>query len=71
MLWIIQVMCAVFSGDGDMVRLLATQRADVNAGLHGLDALGCLATFGWAVDVGDGLILEAHQRLPKMEIPMQ
>lgn len=46
MLWISQVMCAVFSGDGDMVRLLATQRADVNARLHGLDALGCLAMFG-------------------------
>lgn len=34
------VLCAVFAGDGDMVRLLVQQRADVNAQLHGLSQLG-------------------------------
>ena len=35
-----QVLCAVFSGDGAMIRCLATARADVNGRLHGLGPLG-------------------------------
>ena len=38
-----QVLCAVFAGDGEMVRLLVQHRADVNARLHGLSQLGVLA----------------------------
>ena len=34
------LMCAVFSGDTDMLRLLAQARADMNYRLHGLAELG-------------------------------
>ena len=38
------VLCAVFSGDGAMIRCLATARADVNSRLHGLGPLGYFDT---------------------------
>ncbi|CAK9015369.1 unnamed protein product [Durusdinium trenchii] len=34
------LLCATFSGDVEMVRLLAHKKADLNANLHGLEKLG-------------------------------
>eukprot|EP00913_Durusdinium_trenchii_P002295 g2119.t1 len=34
------VLCALFAGDAEMLRLLGQQRADMNGRLHGLETLG-------------------------------
>ena len=54
-----QVLCAVFSGDGAMIRCLATARADVNGRLHGLGPLGAwtwidLDRFGGSMSTANG-----------------